>query len=452
MNPIFAHFVEGFKRAATARRDAGRRIGAELKFPLVNSDGTTASREVVSALWKYLVEKGWKPDHDAVTGNVVGARSQGEHNDTVASCETGYSKTEFSLSHVANLFSLNNAVRRLRDELRTFSDKYGVFFLGYGIHPVTRPGRQLMMKKVRASVWDNVFPSNTHVPPEDGQDIHLFTINSASHVHVGTTMSESVDAVNVLCGFAGAQIALTADSSVWRNQIDPKFKCVAEKFWDWWIPEKDRVGVPPKPFSGLEDYARTVASFRPIFVKRDGVPYLLRTYESFTDYYNSNPATGYTLDGEEVPLVPDEADIDVHSTCYWFNARISHYYTVENRVNDQQPPEDLLCIPALTLGIVSALPEAREAVRSHSWELLLRSREEACRHALHGEIDGVSLTDLSLEMLGLARKGLEERGLGEEIFLEPLERRLRDRRCPADEAADIFEAGGAKALVKARGL
>lgn len=452
MDSILEHFIRGFEKALAERKSGGRRIGAELKFPLVNADGTTVSRETVDALWQYLVGHGWKPDKDAVTGKVVGARKQGEQNDTVASCETGYSKTEFSLAHVADMFALDKAIKELRAELRPFSEERGAFFLCHGTHPVTPPSERLMLKKVRASVWDDVHPGNSHVPPEDGQNIHLFTVNAASHVHISTSMEESVPAVNVLTGYSGAQIALTAHSSVWKGAVDPDYKCVAEKFWNWWIQEGHRTGVPEKPFRDLADYVDTIASFRPIFVERKGVPYLLKKYRSFTEYYTARPAAGRGLDGVEVEFTPEEADIDIHSTCYWWNTRITHYYTVENRANDQQPPDDLVCIPAVTLGLTEALPEATEAIRARDWDVLRGSREAACRDALAGSVGGVELRDLAQEMLDLAKLGLKRRDLGEEEFLAPLEKRLANRECPADEAAAIFESGGAEALVAALGL
>jgi glutamate--cysteine ligase len=452
MDPILEHFVKGFEKVLAGRKTGGRRIGAELKFPLVNEDGTSVDRETVDALWQYLVRRGWKPDVDAVTGEVVGARKPGPENDTIASCETGYSKTEFSLAHVANLHELRQSTDELQQELRGFTDERGAFFLCHGIHPVTPPSKRLMMRKVRASVWDDVYPGNSHVPPEDGQNIHLFTVNAASHVHVSTSTEESVQAVNVLTGYSGAQIALTAHSGVWKGRVDPDYKCVAEKFWDWWIPEGGRVGVPERPLDDLADYVKVVASFRPIYVTRKGVPYLPEGYASFADYYAGRSATGRTLDGERVELAPEPSDIDTHSTCYWWNARITHYYTVENRVNDEQPPADLLCIPALTLGLVSALPEATEALRARDWDVLRESREAACRDALAGFVGGVELRDLAQEMLDLAKLGLKRRGLGEEEFLEPLGRRLAERECPADQTVRLFATGGAESLVTDRVL
>lgn len=441
---IHAHLLQGFRDSGAGGE---RRIGAELKFPLVRPDGQAVDYATVDALWDYLVWRGWRPAPDKVTGKIVGARKAGPRNDTVASCETGYCKSEFSLAHTADLVELDRAVRELREELEGFCEARGVHFLGYGIQPLTPPGERLLMKKRRTSVWDKVFKSNRHIPEDEGDDLHLFTINAASHVHVSVSLDEAVPLINVLNGFAGAQIALTAHSNIWRGRLDPDYKCVAEKFWDWWIPESGRVGIPLEPFADLADYAAMVGSFHPVYVVRDGLPLVLTDYGSFADYYAQEEAIGTDLSGTRRAIVPEPADIDVHSTCYWFNARLSHYYTVENRVNDQQTPDALMCIPALTVGLAAALKEAQEELRGHDWETLRQAREAACADGLDGRVNGLSLRDLAGRLVELAALGLRRRKRGEEVFLEPLTDRVRSGRCPADRAADHFESGGIAALI-----
>jgi len=447
MDRIYEHFAKGFERAM-AGRDGGRRIGAELKFPLVSSDGTAASLEAVGALWRHLGGRGWRAETDALTGRVVGARRDGERNETVASCETGYCKPEFSLAHVGDLFALARSIEELAEELRPFADRHGVHFLGYGIQPVSPPGAGLLMKKGRTSVWDKVFGANRVLSASEGDDVCLFTVNAASHVHLSVSPGEAIRALNVLNGFAPAQIALTADSSVWRGRRDETYRCVAEKLWDWWMPDARRVGVPERAFADLRDYAAALAALRPVYVKRDGKPVILSDYDSFAGYYERERASGTDSEGREVALRPEPADIDLHSTCCWHNARLTRYFTVENRTNDQQPPSDLVCIAALTLGLVSALEQAEAELRSRPWSGLRASRERACAAGVSDD----DLADLAGRMLDAAEIGLRRRGLGEETFLAPLRRRLRERRCPADEAADLFEAGGAEALVAARSL
>ena len=437
-----------FEKALKKRDIPGnRKIGAELKFPMVNADATAVSPEKTSALWNFLQKKGWTPVIDSASGEITGCKKKGEENYTVASCETGFCKAEFSLAYVPDLFSLRDIYLSLKETLMEFSEKEKAYFMGYGIHPVSKPGGHLLMKqKSRTGVWDRVFGANRILREEEGGDLALFTVNAASHVHIDASMEEIVDAVNILNGFSGSQIALTAHSNVWKGKLDPQFKCVNEKFWDWWIPDAGRSGVPKKPFKDLEDYVRTVSAFKPVYTKRGGKPLLLSEYESFSDYYAMDRATAIGLDGKKVEVKPEEGDIDIHNTCYWYNSRITRYCTVENRANDQQPPEDVLSIAAMTLGLVSALPEAVKVTEKYPWSVLRKARKTACEQGLDGSVEGFSLHDMAQEMVETARHGLLKRGRGEEVFVEPLEKRIKDKKCPADETREFFLKGGTEEL------
>ena len=452
MDPIYDHFIDNFREAVSEQDFTERRIGAELKFPLVRPDGSAVDYDMIHRLWDYLQNRGWSPMLDGPDGKVVGATKPGEQNDTLASCETGYCKTEFSLAHVGSLFDLQKLIRNLQKELLRFAEKENVRFLCYGIHPKTPPGEQLLMKKGRTSVWDTVFGSNRHIPPERGDDFHLFTINSASHVHLSVCEEEAVRAVNVFNGFAPAEIALTAHSSVWRGEVDGDHKCVSEKFWDWWMEDQNRVGMPHKPFEDIRDYVHTIADMKPVYVKRKDGPVVLTNYESFSEYYDQEEAVGYDVDGNEVRVAPREPDIDLHNSCYWYNARISRHYTLENRTNDQQPQDSLPSIAALSLGLLNSLDEAEEIVKAHSWDDLREARHHACTSGIKDGSAPVDLENLAGNMLDVARKGLSQRGMGEEEFLKPLEERLESCECPADEAAEMVEDGGIERLVKNRAL
>lgn len=454
LDEIHRRFLAGFEASDSEAQEphqGERRIGAELKFPLVDQAGKAPPNAVVDALWRYLVdERGWQPKYDGDSDRLIGATKPGEQNDTVASCETGYCKTEFSLAHAANLFDVERQLQVIREELRPFAEEQNVCFLGYGIQPVSRPGKKLVMKRNRTSFWDKVFPSNKVVREEDGDDFHMFTLNAASHVHVSVDRHEAIRAVNALNGFAGAQIALTAHSSVWKGQIDREYRAVAEKFWDWWQPAKERVGVPHKAFDDSRDYVDTIANLEPVYVKRNGRPVMLKRYDSFIDYYEQDKAVGLDMHGNEVPVTPHPNDIDVHNSCYWFNARVSQYFTVENRVFDQQPPEALLAPSALTLGLVSALHEAVEEIRPYHWDDLRAARKAACKKPVPDSFHAERLERLCMRMLEVAELGLRRRGLGEEAFLTPLNERFSNQTSPAQEAERRFREDGIEGLLKAR--
>lgn len=431
---------------------SGQRIGAELKFPLVEqSNGCAIKLETVNSLWQYLSDRNWKPVVDPITHQVVGVTKPGEYNDTVASCETGFCKLEFSLAHVGDLHALAQQINTLLIELRPFANEHQVSFLGCGIHPVSPPSPELVIGKQRTLAWNSLFPEGEIVKGKPRPGLHLFTINSGSHVHLSVASAEeAVGGTNVFNGFAGAQIALMANSSVWQGKVDPEYQCVAEKFWDWWMPDEARVGLPSKYFTDIKDYGDAIANLRPLYVQRKETPILINHYPTFADYYDCSPAIGKYLSGEEVVVYPESKDIKLHNSLYWFTARISRYFTVENRLNDQQPSGNLVCPAALSLGLLSALPEAQEELSQFQWSTLKLMREIAMKEGLDGQVEGIALADMAGRMLELAALGLERRGLGEEVYLEPLQRRLASRQNPAIEASKIFNQGGIKALIGAR--
>lgn len=450
---ILKWFMDGFDDAVGNGTSFERRVGAELKFPLVTPEGEAVPRETVDALWLHLVQEcGWKPETDETTSLLVGARLPGPKNETVASCETGYCKTEFSLAHAADLFELEDRLRETVTALVPFAVEHNARFLCHGTLPVNAPGRDLLMKKQRASVWDKTIPSNNRIKPEDGDDVHLFTINAGSHVHVSVRKDQAVETVNVLNGFAGPQIALTAHSSIWKNTISDDYCCINEKLWDWWEHASARSGVPARPFTDIADYVRTVSRMRPIYARRPDGPVVLGDYDTFAEYFGDPEAKGRNLEGKTVGIKPDPADLSLHNSCYWFNARISRYYTVENRVFDQQPQNALLAPAALTLGLVENREEAWDYLDGFDWASLRMARDAACRDGLKATVAGQSLSGMAKVMLTLAENGLKKRRLGEERFLAPFKARHEEGRCPARDVRDMVGAEGISALVEAQSL
>ncbi len=459
------YFLKKFEEIELSRnlKTRGRRIGSELKFPAVKRDGSAIGSPQTGELWDFLVSKGWTALADNHTGETVGAVKPGEMNEHRASCETGFCKIEFSLAHTDNLMSLSREIQELKKLIGEFSEQSGVIFLGYGLQPLTRPGKHLLMKKSRNLFWDRLFGGNDHITPGNGTDVHLFTISASNQTHIDVTMDEAVDAVNVFNGIVGGQIALTANSNIWRGHVDPEYKCLGEIFWDWWLKDahNGRYGVPERKFNDLDDYFRSILQFPPVYVRREGVPLALPHCGAFSNFFSCNAGDngcgrkksgdlmcGITAEGEEAEVLRQNADLDQHFTFFWHNARLSRYYTLENRVNDQQPPEEMMCVPALTLGVMENLGSAKALVDSYPWEVLREMRLQACRYGLGANVRGINATDLSRGILEIAEEGLKRRCLGEEIFLEPLRKRLDEGLCPADRAARIFREEGMEGFVE----
>lgn len=465
MDKAIGYFLNNFEKVESTRRlkSRRRRIGSELKFPLVTPDGRAANLSKTQAFWDFLALKGWKPLIDPHSRKIIGATKQGEMNEHRVSCETGYCKIEFSLAHTDNLITLYYTIEDIKKLLTEFSEEHKVAFLGFGLQPVTPPGKHLLMKKSRNLFWERLFGGNNYISPENGTDVHLFTISAANQVHIDVTMDEAIDAINVFNGIAGAQVAMTANSNIWRGKIDPEYKCLGEMFWEWWLKERHqtRYGVPERKFNDLKDYFLHILKFPPVYVRREGTPVALPYCPTFSDFYfcsteemNCERGTltegrcGLTAEGRMREVNRELYDLDQHFTFFWHNARLSRYYTLENRINDQQPSDEIMAIPALTLGIMENLNNAVSLINGYPWKLLMESRILSAQHGLNANVHGIPILQLSKGIVEIAEHGLKKRGLGEEVFLTPLKERLEEKFCPADVAARTFRAEGPEGFVE----
>lgn len=429
-----------FRQRELHREGRPRCAGAELKFPVVKSDGSAVNYHSMVRLWHFLAERGWQPMRDPGVPDPVGVTWPRHNRHDIITTETSFCKLEVALAYEDNLFSLSRRLEDVKELLREFGAREGVLFLGLGMQPVSPPSDLLMSGKSRNLFWNKVFGNGR---------VHLFTVSATNQAHIDVTMAESASAVNVFNGLSGAQIALTANSTVRRGKIDQEFCALAEDFWYRWLPGDARVGMTARPFTDWEDYMRHICSFRPVFVVRGGSYLGIYRYDSFAGYVAAGKdARGEDETGNRVPLEPCYADLNRHFTFCWHDARLSEYFTLENRVNCQQPPGEELSVTALSLGLLENLDEAAELVRSYPWETLRQLHDAAVRQGPQAEAEGIPVMELARQMFNLSVLGLKKRDLGEEIFLAPLWHRLERARCPAFKARETMAAGGIPALLE----
>ncbi len=428
--------------------DGSLRLGAELKFPMTTSSGEPVSRQIVDLFWLHMLDQFWAPLRDDATCTLVGATKAVNVGRHTVSCETGYCKIEFALAPVPDLFALQRTIDSIGSLIRSFTNRNDARFLAVGIHPVALPSRKLMARTTRASIWDNILVSNNHVSVDHGHDVHLFTLNAGSHVHLNVPGFARLAVMNVLNAFVPAQLALTANSTVWQGGIDKQCKCVNEMMWDWWLNNGARCGVPDRPFDNHADYVDFIAQLPILFVNREAGPILIPEGLTLAQYLKLDECEGTTVGGARVVLKPNADDVGTHYSCCWHCNRLTRYDTVENRTNDQQLPNELISVSALTLGLVSALPEALEAVNDAPWSGLPELRRQAClRYASSASSQSV-IYHWCNQLLTLANLGLKRRKLGEEVFLAPLQQRLQDRTTPSDLVVQRFKTGGMKELIQ----
>ncbi len=452
-NTLLTEFTKKFKSRADSDTKG---IGIECELPIVNQEGEAASLRVIYGLFDYLATTGFELKVDKYTQkpiaatriNLESALQFGYGVDTIAT-DLGFSTLEIALAPQANLCEIQTQLAAIIQLLLPYFERHQCRILGYGIQPITPPSTDLLVPHKRYNFIDRV-SGNHFVPASDGKDFHLLTVTASNQCHIDVSLEEAIPAVNVLNGLSGLQIALQANSPIWKGEVDHNYKATRELFWDYCFPDRiHQAGIPAK-FNDLAEYVANLMSFKAQRVIRNGKAYRIAVDQTFKDFYQeTQPTIGVSREGDCLLLTPQPEDIHLQNGFCYYNARlVSKFGTIENRMCCQQPPGETMVTAALTLGILENLSEAQQLLAALNFITPKDLRMEAIKNGLATKLAGKSIIPWGYQLLAIAEKGLQKRGDGEEIFLAPLFERLEKRQTPADLAIAIFQKEGVEAFLE----
>jgi glutamate--cysteine ligase len=441
----YEKFIQKFK----AKKNQQKQIGLEIELPIVQRNGEAVPYIIIQKLFAYLEKYEFEITNE--NGIVLEvSRQYNEQYRTIITTDLGYSTLEIILPPLNNLYDAQYHFKGLIDLLLPFFEKENCLLLGYGVHPLTFPNRKLLAPRKRYRGLEKIWNTNTVIPKSMGNDAHLLTISAGNQCHVDVSETEAVQAINVLNASSGLQIALQANSPIWKGKVVENYKAIREKFYDFlFLEEVQRNGVAPK-FETLLDYFQHVSHQTLFLVIRNQEVLQIFKY-TFADYLEQKSVEATNLNGETVTIIPDSSDIHYHKTLFYWNARlVPNYGTIEVRMPCQQPPKDTLVTAALNLGLMENLREAEAFINQYDWTVWKHLRTQAIRYAFEAKLpNGESIVPLIRQLLMIAKTGLEKRGLNEAPFLNPLFERLEKQQSPADVAIDIFKKEGMTGLLNA---
>jgi len=266
MNKAVQTLIKQYQETLSFRQDCDRRVAIELTFPLVFNDGRPVDKTILNKLWPYMISCGWRYLDDSPSPSDVVWKTLPSRLEIMAT-QADLAKVTFSFSPADNMDSLAQALTGLQTEVQAFCSTNEVSLLCYGIHPRALPHFHEISRP--QSQIDTANPDLKHL------DIHTIkkyghALRAASCVSVEVGFDDACAALNVLNGFAAAQIALTANSNIWLGQLSEEYKCVGEKLRDWCSRDSRPQGVPLRPFHDMEDYARILTAVKPQGIARLG--------------------------------------------------------------------------------------------------------------------------------------------------------------------------------------
>lgn len=430
--------------------DTLRKTGIEVELPIVTLAGHAAPFETIQKMYVFLEENGWKIKKEngyvAEASRTVSTYFAGYQTETITT-DLGYCTLEIIIPPYESLFQIQNSLDGLLNFLTPFFLKEGCLILGYGIQPLTPPSQQLLTPKSRYKGLEKIWESHRHVPKRRGKDAHLLTISAGNQCHIDVSREEAVLAAQILNYSSGLQIALQANSPIWKGKIEGSSKAIRETIYDYLYPSHVyRHGVAPSTESWAT-YLGHLADLPLFFVKRAGELIQLNN-TTFSEFLAQKQGTiGQKINGEQIKVFPQLEDIHDHNSLCYFNARlVPSYGTVEVRMACQQPPGETLVTAALNLGLIENMAEAQYFFKQYPYEIWRNLRQEALKNTFNSKIQNGSILPFLEDLLMLAQTGLQNRAIGEEVFLEPLFERLNVRQSPADKAIVSWQQGGIKAF------
>jgi len=456
-----------------------RTIGPEGEYLVVRrSDFKSAGRTDVREFFSSLVRDGWEPDWDLQTGKLVGVSQKHNGDKVKVSTDFGTGTLEINFIPRTTLHQIDAELNQTLSYVSRKLDENDLLLLGYGIQPVSPPAKELVAEKGRYSTLEQRFWTRERKEIHDGcTDVHFHTINAAQQVHVSLRNApEAVRATNLLNLASPAIIALMGNSPIWLNGQGVKYNDARQIFWDWVVnvpQDTYRKGVPKRLFSDLQDYVNCQLGFEPVMTARvgdEGVSYfeivghdsLRHCFERGEiqvvlpgsvnrEVYDKTKDVKAALNPTQrlSTLKPDNIDVFAQDSFSWYEARLkAEYGTVELRCCSQQPLKEQMVVPAVALGLVENLDELEEALEGFSTDDARKARLLCINYGLAGKYRDEKVLGVAERLVDVARTGLERRGLGEEVYLEPLDRRLSEKKNPGDRILEAYQKRGIAGVVE----
>lgn len=419
--PLADRFAAGFPE----QRPAHRTVGRESEYPIVLPDGRAAE---VAELWPLLARGG-----DMTMSYERGVVPIGLDGERYSFCaEVGRGTIELIVGPAEDLHGIAEAHAAGMARLLQACDEKGFVVLGYGIQPLTPATPAFMTPKQRYGV----------LLESIGQPWLWFTLTASDQVHAKVGRDEIVALTNLGNAMAPVTVALCANSPIYDG-IDQGVVSSREARMGEIHAGTSRHGMPAAPDADLQGMMARLANQR-LLMLREGEHNFIPPAGTLLDHLDRIGGTS----------APDAwRDFLLHEHYIWNSARPrSAHGTIEMRSACQQPLHEGMAAAALGFSLIEAGAAIQRFLDAElgpdAWGALHAWHKQV---VVHGLAAPEPTSGLLAGVLDRCAAALDARGRGEAIFLEPLFRRLENRKNPAQIVQAAFRDGGVPALVRLAG-
>ena len=416
-------------------------IGVEIEIPIINLDKKAVNFDVVHKVTDKFSSQFSDFTHNGVDyeGNIFSLKNS--KNDDIVCYDCSYNNIEFAMGREEELFSINDRFCEYYSFFKESFEEYNHTLTGMGINPYREynlnepiPSERYLMLYHHLKSFNNYenIPMHFHNYPEYGM------FSSASQVQLDVNQKNLVKTINVFSKIEPIK-ALLFSNSVFLG-VNNHLTCMRDSLWEYSTHgvNPHNVGVYDVDFKDIGDLQAYLESLNIYCVMRDGA-YINFPSMNIMDYFSKDFVQGEIYcrgNYRKIDIKPCISDIKYLRPFKFIN--LTFRGTVEFRSICTQPIRDSMCVAAFHLGLKDKLDELSDIIDNddvmyHKGYTAGELRKLFVHDELPSFIDKKDLFCLTNDIVDLASAGLKERGIGEEIFLKPLYKRIKNHANPGKD-------------------
>lgn len=425
-------------------------IGIEIEIPIVNLDKKAVDFEVVHEVTRKFQNyySDFKADGIDYDGNVFALKNP--KSDDIVCYDCSYNNIEFAMGREKDLFTINDRFVEYYSFVKESFEQYNHTLTGMGINPYRIynkhspiPSERYLMLYHHLKSVENYgdVPMHFHRYPEYGM------FSSASQVQLDVYRDDLVKTINVFSKIEPIK-ALLFSNSVLIDE-NKHLACFRDALWEYSTHgvNPHNIGMYDVDFKDLNDLQAYLESLNIYCVMRDGA-YINFTSMNLLDYFAQDYVRGEIYCGgkyREIDIKPCISDIKYLRAFKFIN--LTFRGTVEFRSVCTQPIRDSMSVAAFHLGLKDRLDELDKLITDddviyHKGYTAGELRKLLIRDEIPAFLDKEGLCSLTRDIVDLASEGLSQRGMGEEIFLNPLYKRIKNHTNPGKDLINLMNNGG----------
>lgn len=424
-------------------------VGIEVELPILNLDKKPVDFEKIYRLTDVFAKKfGFEVSSRDDEGNVNAI--QDPENGDILSYDCSYNNLELSLGKEKKLQPLYQRFCDYYTYIQKELKQHHYTLTGMGVNPYRNFNHNIPIPNGRYRMLFhhlNSYPNYKNLPMYFHNYPNYGLFSSASQVQLDVDYDDLPMTIRAFSKLEPIK-ALLFNNSV-LNGGREEFACCRDMFW-----ENSTHGINPHNIGMFDCDIETVDELM-AYIESTSM-YCVEREEKYInfppipvmEYFEQDTIVGEYYEAgtyHEISFAPRIEDLEYLRTFKFED--LTFRGTIEFRSVCCQPVSDVMTVSAFHLGLKNELKELdrlleKDCVLYHRGFSATELRKLLVRQKFPSFIEKKDLYKLAEQVVDLAKTGLEKRGYQEEVYLEPLYKRIKEQTNPAQKVLTLLKEDG----------